>query len=255
MKKKLTSNKHLWILLLLGLFFIVSSCTKELEKDELGPAISINEVANQFAQVVQHIDPTDIKTREWVVTLQKGMVMGQRIDRDAEILTQLDLYNVGDGQCADGNGILINYKQTVNKKVNGKNENFESDEADCIAKSQQDLLLGYVGVFFPPKDTISTLHDLRFSVGTETAPQGVVDQGCPNMASCEIRVFNVELKQKLVFPDGKTYLRLLQFKISPDVPYLARDLSFCITLAVDVNGTDVPIKQCLEVRNFGLKNE
>lgn len=255
MRRNFMHSRKLWIILLLGLFFIVSSCTKELDKEELGPAISFNEVAQHFSQITKIIDPSRINAREWVVSLQKGIIMGQRLDRDAEILTELDLYNVADTQCGEEDGTLINYKETVNKKVNGKNENFESDKSACISKSRDTLLLSYLMSLVAPKDTINSFHDLSMVSSTESAPQAVVDQGCPNMPSCTIRVFNLKFKQKLIFPDGETIVRQLAYKISPDVPYLARDLSFCISLAVDLDGSDIPLQQCLEVRNFGTKQE
>lgn len=41
------------------------------------------------------------------------------------------------------------------------------------------------------------------------------------------------------------------FKVSPDLPYLARFLSQCATSKQDVNGMDVPVTQCTDVIEAG----
>ena len=252
MNRRLTSSKSIWLLLLFGLFIVLSSCTKDLNESAEGEAKTFNDMVNIFVEIVPHLNPENVELNDWIFLFQKGLIMVNRTE--AEIVIDRSVFDVEDTSCGDYSGRYIQFKEVRQEKIDGKVEEFNKNGEDCIVFDKNYLLALYSLYFSAPEGVTNSFYNVKFNVTKELAPQGVVDQGCQGMPSCEIRVFNVEFQQKLLYPDGEEALYFKQLKISPDVPFLARDLSYCISLAVDIGDTSVPIKQCLEVRNFGKKN-
>ena len=77
------------------------------------------------------------------------------------------------------------------------------------------------------------------------------DAGCPGMTSCKMRVYSLDFQQKLISPEGEENLFHHQYKISPDVPWLARTLEYCISVKIELDGAEYPLKQCVHSTNFG----
>lgn len=252
MRKNIYREPKIWVLLLLGLVFVLASCKKNLNEEPLGPARSLNDVAESFVEVVKLLKPNDIEQNDWVFFFQKGMILGQRID--AEIATDLSVYEAQSAECSGTNGISFKYIETQQKKIDGKLEDFRWDRSACMPNDLNTVLLGYLFSLVAPDDYTNTFHDITTDFNVEMAPQAVVDAGCPGMNSCEIRVYNVSFKQKLISPEQEQRVLFHQYKISPDVPFMARDISYCISESVEVQGSPIAVKQCVEVRNFGQKN-
>lgn len=253
MRKSFHKNPRLWIFLLVGLALLMSSCNKEIDEDVLGPAKTINDMLGTFSEVVGSLDNSDISKNDWVFYFQKGMLLGNRVN--AEIRMNVSVYSTEQAKCGEKDGLNFQYVETQAQKIDGKLEEFKWDRSACVSQDKNDLLFGYIYPLLAPSGVTNTFHNVKLDTAIERLPDGVVEQGCPGRDSCNIRVYNLEFYQKMLLKNGVERILYHQYKVSPDVPFLARDLSYCISQSVDLSGTPIAVKQCIEVRNFGQKNE
>lgn len=94
-------------------------------------------------------------------------------------------------------------------------------------------------------------HDLVVRHQLSEPPEAVrQDAKCGGLAQCQIRTTEVSFSEVTKYdnqaPEKIQYVLLL----SPDVPYFARILEFCISTSVLVEGRRYRVVQCKKVRNF-----
>jgi hypothetical protein len=76
-------------------------------------------------------------------------------------------------------------------------------------------------------------------------------ESCGSYTNCQIDITEIRVDQVVKDSDGTQGVRKYDFILSKDVPYVAKDLSTCMTGTIEVNGQQVPVSQCVIVRNFG----
>ncbi|MEC9282669.1 MAG: hypothetical protein VX642_08145 [Bdellovibrionota bacterium] len=250
MRNVFYEKRLVWVMLLCGLFFVLSSCTKDLEDDGLGQAYTISDVAKKFEDIVLKMNP-NLSTGDFVVQVQNGSIAGN--DLDAEIVTRLDVYETQTADCyGDGSeGLQFYYLQTQQQKINGKLEKFKTDLNACLGDMLSDTYAIFLADINYPSSYSNTFYNINYSVAVEDAPQVIQDAGCPGMTSCKMRVYSLDFQQKVITPEGEEGLYHHQYKISPDVPWLARTLEYCISVKIELDGTEYPLQQCVHSTNFG----
>jgi hypothetical protein len=104
---------------------------------------------------------------------------------------------------------------------------------------------------------VPTYHNFSSWVTREPPPANVASQpNCIGIPSCLINVHHVTFDE--VYWDTPKGDRVhVETSISPDVPYLSRNLELCQSLLVKVgtDGSSVLLKQCSNVFDFRFKQE
>lgn len=97
-----------------------------------------------------------------------------------------------------------------------------------------------------------SFHHLKTWKTVDAPPPGVTQMaGCLGIKNCLINVYHVSFDE--VFWDSKEGDKLhVETMMSPDVPYLSRNLSTCQSLLVPVGtkGSNILLKQCSNVIDF-----
>lgn len=106
-------------------------------------------------------------------------------------------------------------------------------------------------------EILVTYHQFSAWAAKEPPPANVASQpNCLGIPACLINVYHVNFDQ--VFWDTPKGTKVhVEAKMSPDVPFLSRNLSLCQSLLVNVgkDGSNVLLKQCSSVFDFRFQSE
>lgn len=248
-RRKVHRNPFIFGVFCLGLLIILSACNKDLADDELGQVISYSEIQDKYLTILEKID-NKMETGDWVFLHQKGSISG--VDSNTSESFQIELTNTEEANCYnDVIGKKANYVEIRQKKINGKLEQHYWESDFCVRNDLYELLYSF---YYSTYSADATYHNLSLTNEIGMPPQAVVDDSCPGIPDCKIRIFNLDFDQVFLLNGKQTRIHY-SFQISPDVPFLARDLKVCKTISYPVDNNIVPVTQCNEVRNFGKNSD
>jgi hypothetical protein len=284
MKNRTKNSTVKWILFtgLIGILISGTGCINEPNhKIEYGPQVSVNKIrAAWLAAKGSKDSPGNIQNEEFVSMRRTQLLRGIGIKNCSisaiTVVDRKDSINQWQVNAAE-EYLEYEYCNSENKKPILYREahdcwNKESgDLAECeIDTLSQKAELGInfeLAIHLKPRsedlnegiDRIISYHNLKVNTHLEDPPYSV-NARCPDSTNCQINVTEIDfdLVDWTFDPEGKKYH--YHWKVSPEVPQLARVLDDCqqVSVALPQPGQDpkkalrVLVTECLTVVDYQL---
>ncbi|MBC7457701.1 MAG: hypothetical protein H7235_05450 [Bdellovibrionaceae bacterium] len=267
------------------LIFLISctmlhACMKkqDLESQDLGPAISSDELQNKMSDSIGKLNYADINKNEistfTATTVFEETQVNKRFKQDLFVtnvvgtsakLTIDFLFNKQD--FANSESSLSN--QPYQMVIEASNTTAQSlakaaDIPRAIAKNVHAQAETHVPFFLYRayayfalqgcRENKVTCHNLK----TETSkmylkPALASPTVCPDTSNCLVDIKKVEfdmLDSAVATSDGKPYRTHYTFSVSPQLPFLSKVMSYCVRGLMDNGNRKVLAEDCMSINNF-----
>lgn len=279
-------NKNIFSFVVIVLIVLnLSSCLKkqDLEDQDLGPAISSDELQNKMGDSIGTLSYSDISKNEISVmnasTIFEDTQVNKRYKQDlyvSQITDSVDqlkidfLFNKQDYINSDNSFTNQKYQLIIERTNQSVNTTSPSDflskpdinktTANQI-RTQADAPVPFfmyrAYVYFAVqacRENKVTCHNLKSEtskmyLNSELASPKI----CPDINNCLIDIKKIEfdmLDNSIATTNGKPYRTHYTFSVSPQLPFLSKVMRYCVRGLTDYNGRKVLAEDCMSINDF-----
>jgi len=252
--------KNIFILLFATLILGLNiSCLKKqnLEDQNLGPAVSANDVQKKMGEAVGTLDFASVKVNEYnsilsTITLEDS----QNIKRFKQDLRVKAITNTQAQFSIDFIHSMENYLQTELSfsNIERKYDPFTPTKTDPLLMP---ILYYFTGKDYCREDKV-TCHNLTSTqINVNLNPSLVDTKICPSPQSCQITARKIEfdlLDGRELNDQGKSTRTHYTFTVAPQLPFLSKVLQYCVRGLMPYGNRKVVAENCVFVNSINSGN-